>query len=133
MIAGQILFSTDSFVSKKGKHFGSMQELEQLRFAGRVWEAICGFLFSQQGRGAERESAPADSAVQTVAQRDSIKPKSPRRKRGLFACRAGRHAQGINLIPCFSFRYILFFTFRTVLRMRTSVAASASVLVPLFD
>ena len=61
---------------QKWKHFGSMQELEQLRFAGRVWEAICGFLFSQQGRGAEWESAPADSAVQTVAQRDSIKPKA---------------------------------------------------------
>ena len=93
MIAWQILFSTDSFVFIKGKTFGSMQELEQLRFAGRVWEAICGFLFSQQGRGAERESAPADSAVQTIAQRDSIKPKSPRRKRGLFACWSSRHAE----------------------------------------
>ena len=73
-----------------------MQELEQLRFAGRVWEAICGFLFSQQGRGAERESAPADSAVQTVAQRDSINPKSPRFLRGLLACRSNRHVERVD-------------------------------------
>ena len=62
-----------------------MHKVEQLRFAGRVWEAICGFLFSQQGRGAEAKvgtKAPADSAVQTKAEREIIKAKGPRVMRG---------------------------------------------------
>ena len=47
------------------------------------------FLFSQQGRGAEAKAgtkAPADSAVQTKAEREIIKAKGPHVMRGLFAC-----------------------------------------------